>query len=230
MPKIKAKYGKDFPFAGPDGVHPTASGHLVMAYAFLKALGVDGDIGTITVDLAGNKAEATDGHKILSVDGGTIQIESTRYPFCFTGDPANPASTTGVIDFFPFNDDLNRFRLIVNNPGADKLKVTWGDTSKEFSAADLAKGINLAAEFLNNPFSQPFAAVQDKIRVKQNSETALIKNLYFSIPQLENNLPNTKDAYEKLAAAVPGIIDSQASEIRDLVVPVKHTIKIEAVK
>jgi lysophospholipase L1-like esterase len=230
MVKIKAKYGKDYAFAGGDGVHPSASGHLVMAYAFLKAMGFDGEIGTITVDLAGNKAEATDGHKIVSINGGTVQVESSRYPFCFAGDPANPSATTGVINFFPFNDDLNRFRLIVNNPGADKLKVTWGDASKEFSAADLAKGINLAAEFLNNPFSQPFAAVQEKIRTKQNSETTLIKNLYFAVPQLENNLPNTKDAYEKLADAVPGIIDMQASGIRDVVAPVKHTIKIEAVK
>jgi lysophospholipase L1-like esterase len=230
MTKIKAKYGKDYPFAGNDGVHPNASGHLVMAYAFLKALGVDGDIGTITVDLAGNKAQATDGHKILSDDNGTIQIESTRYPFCFAGDPASPAATSGVINFFPFNDDLNRFRLIVTNPNADNLKVTWGTASKVFSAADLAKGINLAAEFIDNPFVAPFEAAQEKIRTKQMSETALIKNCYFVIPQLENNLPDTKDAYEKLAADIPGIIDKQSAEIRDIAPPVKHTIRIEPVK
>jgi lysophospholipase L1-like esterase len=230
MAKIKAKYGKDYAFAGPDGVHPGASGHLVMAYAFLKALGVDGDIGTITVDLAGNKAEATAGHKILSDDKGTVQIESTRYPFCFAGDPSSPAATSGVIDFFPFNEDLNRFRLVVTNPGADKLKVTWGTTSKVFFSADLAKGINLAADFLDNPFVAPFQTAQDKIRIKQQSETELIKNLYFVLPQLENNLPGTKDAYEKLAAGILPLIDQQASEIRDIAAPVKHTIKIEAVK
>ena len=37
MAKAKAKYGEDYPVAGKDGVHPIANGHLVMAYAFLKA-------------------------------------------------------------------------------------------------------------------------------------------------------------------------------------------------
>jgi hypothetical protein len=56
--KGKAKYGKSYPVGGGDGVHPDANGHLVMAYAFLKGLGCDGDIGTITVDLAAGQAEA----------------------------------------------------------------------------------------------------------------------------------------------------------------------------
>ena len=51
MTKAKAKYGHDYHLAGGDGVHPDRNGHLVMAYAFLKALGCDGNIGSITVDL-----------------------------------------------------------------------------------------------------------------------------------------------------------------------------------
>ena len=66
MTKAKAKYGREYHLAGGDGVHPDRNGHLVMAYAFLKALGCDGNIGTITVDLQGGKAEATEGHKILA--------------------------------------------------------------------------------------------------------------------------------------------------------------------
>ena len=91
MTKAKAKYGRTYHLAGGDGVHPDRNGHLVMAYAFLKALGCDGNIGTITVDLAGNKAEATEGHKVLSFAGGQLEIESAKYPFCFYGDPAQPA-------------------------------------------------------------------------------------------------------------------------------------------
>ena len=59
MTKAKAKYGREYILAGGDGVHPDRNGHLVMAYAFLKALGCDGNIGTITVDLQGDKAEAS---------------------------------------------------------------------------------------------------------------------------------------------------------------------------
>ena len=46
------KYGADYAIAGKDGVHPGWAGHLAMAYAFLKAFGLDGDIGTFSVDLA----------------------------------------------------------------------------------------------------------------------------------------------------------------------------------
>ena len=66
MSKAKEKYGKSYHLAGGDGVHPDRNGHLVMAYAFLKALGCDGNLGEINVDLAGGKAEASGGHKVLS--------------------------------------------------------------------------------------------------------------------------------------------------------------------
>src|SRR5206468_7534137 len=162
MTKAKAKYGEDYAIAGAkDGVHPDANGHLVMAYAFLKALGCDGNIGTITIDLAGNRADATDGHKIVSAKDGVVEIESTRYPFCVGGDPKDLNATAGIIEFFPFNQDLNRLMLVVTNPGAEKIKVTWGATSKEYPAAELAKGINLAADFPANPFGEPFKKVEE---------------------------------------------------------------------
>ena len=70
MGKVKAAYGANYDFAGADGVHPDANGHLVMAYVFLRALGFDGNIGTITVDLAKQTADAQGGHKILSCEKG----------------------------------------------------------------------------------------------------------------------------------------------------------------
>src|SRR5436309_11296314 len=112
-----------------------------MAYAFLKALGCDGEIGTITVDLAGNKATGSAGHEIKSVENGVVTIESSRYPFCFSGDPKSPDGTRSIIAFFPFNDDLNRFKLVVTGARSDQYKVTWGESSKEFSATELGKGI-----------------------------------------------------------------------------------------
>jgi lysophospholipase L1-like esterase len=100
MTKAKAKYGQSYHLAGGDGVHPDRNGHLVMAYAFLKALGCSGDIGRITVDLKANKAEATEGHKVVACRDGVVELESTRYPFCFYGDPSKTSATSGVIEFF----------------------------------------------------------------------------------------------------------------------------------
>ena len=135
MAKTKAKYGRSYHLAGVHGVHPDLNGHLVMAYAFLKALGCDGDIGTIRVDMASGNAQATAGHKILSAMNGVIEVESSRYPFCFFGDPASPKSTSGVIDFIPFNEELNRFILIAKNiPDNAECNVTWGSTTRKYTA------------------------------------------------------------------------------------------------
>ena len=230
MEKAKAKYGKEYHVAGGDGVHPDANGHLVMAYAFLKALGCDGNIGKITVDLGANKATAEHGHKVLSCEGGKVEIESTRYPFCFSGDPKTTGATTGMIEFIPFNEDLNRFTLVVENAPADKCKVTWGKSSKEFSKDQLAKGINLAAEFIDNPFSEPFRKVDEAVREQQKYETGLVKSVVTKLPDFRKLIPEETDAIEKIATSGiqhdKGLFDSAAAAVT----PVKHTLVIEAVK
>jgi lysophospholipase L1-like esterase len=229
MAKAKAKYGNTYVFAGPDGVHPGPNGHLVMAYALLKAMGFDGNIGSITVDLAAKKATGSDGHKIISFDNGVVTVQSSRYPFCFTDDPAG-VSTRSIIDFVPFNDDLNRFTLVVTNPGADRVNITWGNQTKEFSAADLAKGINLAAEFLDNPFGAPFADVQKAIQEKQGRETNFDKNIYFPLNQHAHELSGCEDAVGKINASIESSIAQGAQHDAGLPKPVTYTIKIDPEK
>jgi len=226
MAKAKTKYGKAYHVGGGDGVHPSANGHLVMAYAFLKAMGCDGEIGTIEVDLAAGKATASDGHKVLACKDGAVELESSRYPFCFFGDPKSPNATAGVIEFFPFNDELNRFQLLVKGAKGDKVKVTWGKASKEFPAADLAKGINLAAEFLENPFCGPFQKVEEAVRKQQNYETPMIKDLVNKLARFRELVPEEAQAFERIRAALA----KRDKELFDAaaVGPVKHTITIES--
>ena len=230
MTKAKAKYGPAYHVCGGDGFHPDQNGHLVMAYAFLKGLGCDGNLGSITVDLGADKAEAAGGHKVLSAKAGEVEIESTRYPFCFTGDPKSPSATRGIIEFFPFNEDLNRLTLVVKNAGADKVKVTWGAASKEFAAADLAKGVNLAAEFLDNPFSAPFAKVQGVIAQKQGMEVGLIKQQLHNLPSYLSVVPQEKESLERIATALVAKDKASRADVSAAVTPVKHVIKVEAVK
>jgi lysophospholipase L1-like esterase len=228
MEKAKAKYGKTYVVCGGDGVHPGPNGHLVMAYAYLKGLGCDGNIGTITVDLPGNKATATDGHKVLSDNAGVVEVESTRYPFCFSGDPKAPNATTGIIEFFPFNEDLNRFTLVVTGASADKkYNVTWGKDTKEFTGAALTKGINLAAEFLNSPFADAFKAVDSKVRAQQNFETPLVKQ---KIHDLLKQKAEDKEKIDKQRTELMAGDEPLREESAAAVVPVKHTIKVEEAK
>ncbi|HOX04808.1 MAG TPA: GDSL-type esterase/lipase family protein [Planctomycetota bacterium] len=217
MAKAKEKYGTGYAFAGGggDGVHPGRAGHLVMAWVMLKALGYDGEIGTITVDLAqGGKAEASAGHKVLSAAAGSVELESARYPFCFLSDPNRPKedksanATTTVADLFPFNQDLNRLTLVVKG-GTGRLKVTWGTQSKEFEAAALEKGVNLAAEFMDNPFRGPFAKVLAGMEERNQCRRWLANE-------------------HKGDAGMQKRLDRALENMK--VVPVKHTIKVEPAK
>jgi lysophospholipase L1-like esterase len=228
MPKAKAKYGDAYAVAGQkDGFHPDKNGHLIMAYAFLKALGCTGEIGTITMDMKAGKAAATDGHKVLKAAQGLVQVESSRYPFCFSGEPNSPNATRGIIEFFPFNEDLNRFCLVVKNASSGKVKVTWGEQAKVFSAADLGKGINLAAEFQDNPFSEPFARVEEVVKQKQAFETPAIKTLLHSLLLWDKSLPEAKATLTRLRKDLVDKDISLRKAARAAVVPVRHTIKIE---
>ena len=228
MAKAKAKYGHEYDVCGPDGVHPRLNGHLIMAYAFLKALGCDGDIGTFTVSLSDNKAQLSPGHELIWFGNGRLSIESSKYPFCFYGDPKSSSSTTGITEFFPFNQDLNRLILIVSDAKADQnYKITWGEESKTFKGDQLAKGINLAAEFVNNPFSEPFKKVEEQIRHQQNFETPLVKQ------SIHGLIDSSRAASEeqKMLDGVRSILVASDLPLRvksELSVqPVRHTITIE---
>ena len=216
--------------AGGDGVHPDNNGHLVMAYAILKALGCDGNLGSVTVDLKANKATAKGGHKVLSMKGGAVEIESTRYPFIFANGPGDALGQQAGLDAVPFNADLNRYTLVVTNAPAKRLRVTWGGESKEFDAADLAKGINLAAEFMgDSPFRAPFEKVDRAVRQQQNFETPLTKQWLHDEPQRETVSPELNKAWEQATEAGIKIDRLLRQAAADAVEPVRHTIKIEPV-
>lgn len=229
MRKAEAKYGEKY-FLAADSVHPWANGHLVMAYAFLKALGCDGDIGTITLDLAAGKAEATAGHNILDFTDGTAEIESTRYPFCFFGDPASANSTRGVLEFFPFNDELNRLRLVVKNVDGERVNVTWGNVTKEYAATELEKGINLAAEFLDNPFCDNFFKVDKLVRAQQNFELPFIKNLVHTVPLLQTLIPEEAESIDRIVQSGTKRDKALFDAAVAAQIPVKHKIIISVVK
>ena len=228
MTKAKAGLGENYDVCGKDGFHPGANGHLIMAYAFLKALGVDGNIGEITIDLTG-ETTATGGHKVLGKAGAGVEIESSRYPFCFDADPKSSASTRSITPFFPFNQDLNRFTLKVKNLTSATAKVTWGKVTKEFSKEQLEAGVNLAAEFSSTPFDEAFGKVLGAIKEKQNFETTMIKGVVTSFPKI---LAEVKGDAETAAALVTirkrfgARQEALDAEVRAALVPVKHTLTV----
>jgi len=118
----------------------------------------------------------------------------------------------------PFNAELNRFMLVVPNAPAGNYRVTWGETSKTYSAGNLAAGVNLAADFETNPFSEAFQRVDDAVANKQDYETRQIKDLFHG-PEGRADAAMTAELTEKVRTPL-------AEAVRTAFVPVRHTIAI----
>jgi len=228
-------FGAGYAIAGADGVHPGWAGHTVMAYAFLKAMGLDGEIGTFSVDLDSHTIKVSSGHQLVSAKGDAFVIRSSRYPFCpcvETGqgdasypacpkdNPASDASIRSAMKLVPFNQDLNRCLLVARHATAAYYKVTWGGTEKLFPGKALAAGVNLAEEFPCNPFGAAFAKVDAAVAAKQAFETHQIKDIFHGREgkdDLKGAVTRTEHEREPLAQA-----------IQNAFVPVTHELKIEA--
>ncbi|MCL5096081.1 MAG: SGNH/GDSL hydrolase family protein [Candidatus Omnitrophica bacterium] len=218
--EAQQKYGENYAIAGGDGVHPYWAGHLVMAYAFLHEMGLSGEIGTFTVDLGTDQANVSEGHELVGFQDGELRIKSSRYPFCASGDSAKDNSIRSGMTLVPFNQELNRLMLVVKNGKAQNYKITWGTETKTYTAQQLADGINLAADFAVNPFSDAFAKVDSAVAAKQAYETRQVKDLFHG-PEGRVDMRLTTELTEETRAPL-------VAAIRAAFVPVTYTIRIEA--
>ncbi|HEX9046243.1 MAG TPA: SGNH/GDSL hydrolase family protein [Verrucomicrobiae bacterium] len=221
----EVRYGatnEPYMISGKDGVHPGWAGHLVMAYTFLRALGLDGDIGTLTVDLGAKTATATAGHTVESFADNQLTVVSTKYPFCVSGDTNRDNSIRSGTTLVPFFTDLNRFRLVVKNASAPQYQIGWGNTTNTYSADQLAAGINLAADFIDNPFCEPFKRVDAAVVAKQTYETKQIKKSFHS-KEAQGNM-------DKVVADTEAERAPLAAAIAAAMTPVHHTISIVPVQ
>ena len=229
------RYGAAYAIAGGDGVHPAWAGHTLMAYAFLKAFGLKGDIGTFTVDLKKNTLKATPGHELVSTRPGEFEIKSTRYPFCpctenakgrdaypvcGKDDPSSDNSIRSAMTLVPFNPDLNRLMLVVKGATAPRYTVAWGEQTQSFDAKQLAKGVNLAEAFPCNPFCAAFAKVDAAIAAKQAYETHQIKEVFHG-KDAASKMDQLEQQTEKERAPL-------VAAIQAAFVPVTHTLKLAA--
>jgi len=195
-------------------------------------MGFTGEIGRITLDLKDGTGEASEGHRILANNKGNLEIESARYPFCFSGDPQSPDSPRSILPFLPFNGDLNRLVLVVKNLQTERARVHWGDFSKEFTSNELDHGVNLAAEFPENPFSAQFAQLDEAVLRKQSYETLMIKETMGNLRNLRKEL-GKNETLESYSSFIRGELlkkyESLEAETKAMVQPVRHSIKVEAI-
>lgn len=212
---------RPYQVAGKDGIHPGWAGQVIMAWAFLRALGLDGDLGAITLDVAAGTATASDGHAVESHRDGRLTVVSSRYPFCARGDLNDDQSLRSGMTLVPFAEDLNRFVLRATGPLAGKYRVKWGEASREYSADELARGVQLVVDFPDNPFCAAFDRVDAAVAAKQAYETTQVKQVFHSAAARED--------FAKVVAETEAQRQPLAEAIAKALQPVTHTIEITQV-
>jgi lysophospholipase L1-like esterase len=212
MHEAKAQHGESFAYDAELGWNVDAKSSLVIAYAFLKALGCHGNIGTITADFAASRANATPGHKIVSFHDYKLTVESRRYPFWFPAYPSGETESARILKCVPFDAELNRYTLVVKNLPTASAKIIWNNETSDFSADQLAQGVNLAAHFRDSPFAGNTQNVDNAVRDQQQQER-------ISGSLSINN--KTRD--------IPGLAQRDVFRHRadERFVPVTHTITIQ---
>ncbi len=219
----KQQFGPEFKVSGKDGVHPGWAGQVIMAYGFLKALGVDGDLGSVTYDETRGTATAANGHELVGAENGRLTLRSTRIPFSpGPGATDKDDSIRAGIALIPFDDRLNRFIFRLTSPKAANYTVTWGDQSRTYTAAQLTAGINLAKDFDNHPLVPAFKAIWEAVEKKQAYETRQIKTLVHG-PEGAIDLEATFSLTEKVRATLEKAIQAAKQ-------PATHVITVAAVQ
>ena len=218
-PRRFNKSDEEYAVAGKDGIHPGWAGQAIMAYAFLSAMGLDGNLGTIDVDLSAGKAQVSGNHEVKGYADGEVKLVSTQYPYCATGALDDDNSLRSGFSLVPFHEKLNRLTLKIRGTNNKPVKVTWGTVSKTFTADEVANNINLAAAFETNPFSEAFAKLDAAVWAKQEFETKQVKQIFHGKEGKEN--------FTKAVADTEAVRQPLAAAVQSAVVPIEHTLKIE---
>lgn len=251
LKKMTQRYGDDFDFCRKDGIHPAQPGQIAMAYAFLETFGFKGKLAQIEFNVASKKAKASFGHKVIETGDNYLVLESSRYPYCFFpyDHIPNLLNMRRVAKELGFYENLNNFQFKASGIEDGKYRLSWqfwhpkrnrweNGKSKPlfFDAEKLRKGINLARNFLFNPFCKYTYPISKAIQLKFILQYAIQTKALSK----ESNLKMIRDKLIK-----PMKINKTAEEIiedplevnrlaelnlRNCIVPVKHRILIEKCK
>ncbi len=228
MARAKAAYGDNYHIGGGDGVHPDHNGHLLMAAAFLTALGCDGEIARITMTVDGT-AKASAGRSVTTAVAGVVELDSTRWPYALSGNGRSPDSTRSIAPYTDFHEKLNRFVVAMPDCPWPRAKVTWGGKDVTVEGAQLKTGINLMELFTATPFDAPMEGLHQAVAAQQEVETILVKVLIHLNwrSHLEADAAS-KALFQQLIERQIVLRHEKAVAARALLKPVHHRIVVAA--
>jgi len=187
-----------FTLTSQDRVHPQATGHLVMAYQFIKSMGASPLISKISIENnLKSSQKSSQNCKILSLNKNpkrlTFEVKEHALPFPISETQKNGAKLVDI------DNQLNSQLLSVKglSNGSYELRI---DSQKiaTFTNEELAKGVNLAV-YIQTPQYQQAMDVKSQLLQLRDLESKLrsIKfieyNTYFQLCDTKTELSELKE-------------------------------------
>jgi len=188
-----------FGIAGGDRVHPGPEGHWVMAYEFLKAQNVSPIVARLKVDAAKGAVLDNANCAVWALQAAEGKMSFDYLPRSLPL-PVNDEYRHGE-KVIPITESLNREILAVQDlaPGRYALLLD-GQNAGEFTAEELAAGINIAT-LEANPGQRRAKAVDALIQERAGQEGRIRQ-----LRQMECGLPGKKTR-EEIASAASSQLD-----------------------
>jgi len=163
LARARATDPKNINITGGDAVHPGPPGQIVMAAAILKRLDFQRLVSRVAID--GSKVETENCEVKIGAPLGPNSVTFTRLDHAL---PFFPVEAKSILKWSPILDDMNRYLLQIKGLEAGKYAVKIGGKQiAEYSARELAKGVNLAGPALAagpiaDQVNKVWSAVKDK--------------------------------------------------------------------
>lgn len=153
-----------------DGVHPTPTGHLVMAFGVLQALRVPPRQQRVVINLRNGSIECSEGVSVCDwrLEGASLNMTMTldRLPF-FVDTPARE-----VLPYVPFQDTYNALNVSVRGLTAENACLRTGTIrSPLLTHEELEQGVNIFQLWA----LQPVQAAQRLHRFTQEKDQIYFK-------------------------------------------------------
>lgn len=172
MARARASDPKNTNITGGDPVHPGPTGQAIMAATILKRLDFQRLVSRVVIDIDPDKGYSSAKvetenceAKIAGTRKDDGALTFTRFDF---GLPFFPDEAKAILKWTPLLDEMNRYMLQIKGLAAGKYAISYGDTKiAEYSAADLANGVNLAGPVLAaGPVAEQVKAVWKAVKDK----------------------------------------------------------------
>lgn len=168
-----------------DFVHARGPGQLTMAYIILKSLGAPGEVSFAAVDAGTGRATVRNCaiREFRALDGtqGIAFVRADRASPCWI-DNQEPFPGHLGLQIVPFMEELNRMPLQVTGLAAGEYELRIdGEVCGKFSSAELAAGIDLAAN-RESPVYRTGRRLDDKLREQRGATYAARQIRLFTPP------------------------------------------------